>query len=1050
MSWFASRAGIRRPPSDLNASWLLVDNRTHFSAWFIQRPIATSLLMLAIMFVGIAAYTQLPIAGVPQIDIPTISISTSLPGASAETIAAGVTAPLERALAYLPGVISITSTSYLGSSAIDVQFDLSRSVDSAAVDVQTAINTALGDLPKDLPHPPTFEKVNPADALLLSIAVYSDVLPISAVDDYAENNLAPQIARVAGVGLVDYHGQQKPAIRVQADPGRLFALGLTLEDLRQRIGESTLNGPKGTLNSERRSVTLDTNDQLEHASEYADLVIATRNGVVTRLRDIGNVNDSVEDIKQSAWLGTHHAVIIDVHKQVGFNINATVERVKALLPSLQRDLPASVHMVLLADRTQTIRSSVKDVQIALLITCVLVVLVVFLFLGDVRATVIPALAIPLSLFGSMAAMYLLGYSLDNVSLMSLTVSIGFVVDDAIVMLENILRHVESGEDALTAALRGSKEIGFTIVSMTLSLVAVFIPVLFMGGIVGRLFREFAGTATVAILVSGIVSLTLTPMLCAYFIRPTDSAAESGFHHWFAHWFDQRLHEYGRGLRWVIAHQRLVLGVMGITVLITVGLYISIPKGFFPQQDNGLIAGITEAAPDVSYATMASRMRALAEVVRRDEDIQDVYFWVEGDPSINIGRMLIDLKPFGVRRSSVYQVIDRINARIKGLPDIAIYLQARQDLQVGARVSKTQFQYTLRDSNLSELRQWAPVLLKILRTIPQLRDVEADIDPSAPRLNIRLDRDAMARLGVSTQSVDDTLYDAFGQRQVANYYTQVNVYRTILEVKPQFQLDENALARLYVPSQTGAPVPLGAISHLERSAAPLTVNHDGQFPAVTLSFNLAPGVSLGDAVDAIKLKERSFGLPAGLKSVFAGSAEAFQESLAGQPFLIGAALLAIFIVLGILYESYIHPLTIISTLPSAGIGGLLALILLHYDFSLIALIGVILLIGIVKKNGIMMVDQALVLESQHETPENAIYQASLKRFRPIMMTTMVALLGALPLAFGSGAGSELRRPLGIVMVGGLLLSQALTLFTTPIIYLYMDRLVTRAGRRARPL
>ena len=1023
-----------------------MDSRLNFSAWFIRRPIATSLLMLAILFLGAASYTQLPIAGVPQIDVPTISITTDLPGASAETIAAGVTAPLERALAYLPGVISITSTSYLGSSSIDVQFDLSRTVDSAAVDVQTAINTALGDLPKNLPHPPTFEKVNPADALLLSIAVWSDVLPIAAVDDYAENALAPQIARILGVGLVDYHGRQRPAIRVQADPGHLYSLGLTLEDLRQRIGESTVNGPKGTLDSERRSVTLDTDDQLEHASAYGDLIIATHSGLVTRLRDVGRVLDGVEDVKQSAWLGARRAVIIDVHKQVGFNVNATVEKVKAVLPGLQRQLPASVHMALLADRTQTIRSSVKDVQITLLITCVLVVLVVFVFLGDVRATVIPALAIPLSLFGSMAAMYALGYSLDNVSLMSLTVSIGFVVDDAIVMLENILRHVESGEDPFTAALQGSREIGFTIVSMTLSLIAVFIPVLFMGGIVGRLFREFAGTATVAILVSGLVSLTLTPMLCAYYIRRAGSVPNGRFHDWFSRWFEARLHSYGRGLQWAIAHRRLVLGLMFVTVVLTVGLYIRVPKGFFPQQDNGLISGVTEAAPDISYAAMVSRMQALANVVRRDEDIQDVYFWVEGSPSINIGRMLIDLKPFGARRSSVYAVMDRINARVKGLPDIALYLQARQDLQVGARTSKTQFQYTLRDSNLSELRHWAPLLLEVLRGLPQLRDVAADIDPSAPRLSIRLDRDAMARLEVSTQSIDDTLYDAYGQRQVASYYTQVNVYRTILEVEPQFQLDETALARLYVPSRTGTPVPLGAVSHFERSAAPLSVNHDGQFPAVTLSFNLAKGISLGEAIDAIRSKEHSLSVPEGLRSEFAGSAGAFQASLAGQPFLIGAALLAIFIVLGILYESYIHPLTIISTLPSAGIGGLLALMLLHYDFSLIALIGVILLIGIVKKNGIMMVDQALVLESLDETPENAIYQASLKRFRPIMMTTMVALLGALPLALGSGAGSELRRPLGIVMVGGLLLSQALTLFTTPIIYLYMDRLAARRGRR----
>ncbi len=1004
--------------------------------------------MLAIFFVGFASYTQLPIAGVPQIDIPTISITTDLPGASAETIAAGVTAPLERALANLPGVLSITSTSSLGSSAIEVQFELSRNVDAAAVDVQTAINAALGDLPKTLPHPPTFEKANPSDALLMSIAVYSDRLPIAAIDDYAENYLTPEIARVAGVGVIDYHGRQKPAIRVQADPGRLAGLGLSLEDLRTLIGAASLNGPKGTLNNERRSVTLDTNDQLEQASEYDSLVIQSRNGVVTRLRDVGTIVDSVEDVKQSAWVGTHHCVIIDVHKQAGFNVNATVERIKTLLPRLQHDLPASVHMVLLADRTQTIRSSVKDVQITLLITCVLVVLVVLLFLGNIRATVIPAVTIPLSLFGSMAAMYLLGYSLDNVSLMALTVSVGFIVDDAIVMIENILRHVENGEDQLTAALRGSQEIGFTICSMTISLVAVFIPVLFMGGIVGRLFREFAGTATVAILISGLVSLTLTPMLCAHFLGGKHIRSKSPNQSPAKHWFDRVSEKYARGLRWAIAHQPTVLGVFCLTLVITAGLYIWIPKGFFPQQDNGLIVGATEAAPDVSYSTMVSRMRELADRVRRDQDIQNVYFWIEGDPSINIGRMSVDLKPFGERRSSVYEVMDRIKERVEGMPDIAIHLQARQDLQVGARVSKTQFQYTLRDPNLAELRQWAPILLQTLRSIPQIKDVEADIDPSAPRLTIRLDRDTMARLGVTMQSVDDTLYDAYGQRQVASYYTQVNVYRTILEVAPQFQLDENALARLYVPAQTGNPVPLGAISRLERSAAPLTVNHDGQFPAVTLSFNLANGASLGDAVDAIKAKERSFGAPPGLSSVFAGSANAFQESLAGQPFLIAAALLAIFIVLGILYESYIHPLTIISTLPSAGIGGLLALMLLRYDFSLIALIGVILLIGIVKKNGIMMVDQALVLEAQNASPEDAIYAASLKRFRPIMMTTMVALLGALPLAFGSGAGSELRRPLGIVMVGGLLLSQVLTLFTTPVIYLYMDRIVARIAARRR--
>ena len=1021
----------------------------NFSAWFIRRPIATSLFMVGLLFLGIVSYLRLPIAGVPQVDIPTISVTTDLPGASAETVASSVTSPLERALSILPGVTAMTSSSSYGASSVEVQFDLSRSVDAAAVDVQSAINAATADLPKNLPHPPIFEKANPADALLMTIAVYSEALPIGKVDDYVENYLTPQISQVRGVGVVDYHGRQKPAVRIAVDPGRIAALGLTLEDVRRRITESTANGPKGTLNGERQTVTLDANDQLSDAADYGALSLTNARGAALHLRDLGTVVNSVEDVRQSAWLGSHQAVMIDVHKQVGYNLNETVTRVKEMLPSLQQQLPASVHLVLLQDRTQTIRASVRDVLLTLLLSCVLVVLVVYAFLRTVGATLIPAVAIPLSLFGTMALLYVLGYTLDNVSLMALTVSVGFVVDDAIVMLENITRHVEAGESPQEAALRGSREIGFTILSMTISLVAVFIPLLFMGGVVGRLFHEFAYTAAIAIVLSGIVSLTLTPVLCAQVLGRRATHTPGRISRWAERVFDRMVENYAQGLRWVLARQRTMLAVMLATIAITIALYVVIPKGFFPQQDNGLITAQAEASPDISYSAMVRQMRQVAELVRDDPDIEHVYYWLEGNPATNIGRLQIDLKPFGSRHASVYEVLDRIQERAKGLPEIKLHLQARQDLRIGTRTSKTQFEYTLSDANLAELQHWAGTMLAALRTLPQIRNVEGDLQVTAPRVTITLDRNAMDRLGVSAQNVDETLYDAFGQRQIASYYTQVAVYRVILEVDPRFQLDANALSHLYVPSSSGQPVPLGAFSTLALTPTPLTINHDGLFPSVTLSFNLAAGQSLGQATEAIKNKERSMGLPAGLSSTFTGSARAFEESLASQPFLILAALVAIFIVLGALYESYIHPVTILSTLPSAGIGSLLALILLHYEFSLIALIGVILLIGIVKKNGIMMVDVAIAEEAAGRSPEEAIYRACLLRFRPIMMTTMAALLGSLPLAFGTGAGSELRRPLGIAMVGGLLLSQILTLYTTPVVYLYMDRLVQRFRRDTQP-
>ncbi|MDE0854642.1 MAG: efflux RND transporter permease subunit, partial [Nevskia sp.] len=1011
----------------------------NLSTPFILRPVATSLLMLGLCFAGLGCYALLPIAGVPQVDIPTIQVTASLPGASAETMAATVAVPLERQLALLPGVASMSSSSVLGSSQIQLQFDLSRQLDGAALDVQSAINAAAGDLPKNLPHPPTFEKANPADALLMSIAVSSDSLPIAKVDDIAENYLTPQLSRIAGVGVIDYHGQQKPAVRVQVDPARLAGLGVALEDIRAALASGTASTPKGTLNDLRRSVTLDATDQLFNADGYRALIVTYRNGAPVRLGDVATVLDSVEDVRQAAWVGQHQAVIADVHKQLGFNINETVARIKDALPGLTRNLPGAVQLSVLQDRTQTIRRSVIDIQITLLIAIALVVLVVYLFVRDLRATLIPGIAIPLSVLGTLVVMELFGYTLDNISLMALTVVVGFVVDDAIVMLENILRHVESGQPPLAAAIAGAREIGPTILSMTLSLVAVFVPLLFMGGLVGRLFREFAVTATVAIVVSGLVSLTLTPMMCARFLghgnapRRAPGAAQRVY--------DRSLQLYGRMLRGVMRHQRLTAASILLIAAGTVTLYALIPKGFFPNQDNGLIAGVAEAPEDISFEAMSARIKALAALVGQDPEVEHVYYWVEGENTTHLGRLSVDLKPFGQRRGSVYEAIKRIQRRIAVLPGIVLHMQARQDVQVGARVSKTQYQYTLHDPELGELNHWAPLLLDALRKLPQLEDVEGDLDPAAPRLTVEIDRDAMSRLGVSAQAIDDTLYDAFGQRQVASFYTAINTYRVILEVEPRFQLDANALSRLYVPSGSGGrQIPLDTIARFRPSLAPLTVNHDGQFPSVTLSFNLAAGSSLGEAVDAIESRMRGMNLPATLSADFAGSAQVFKSSLASQPYLIAAAILAIYIVLGVLYENYIHPLTILSTLPSGGLGALAALMLFHIDFSLIALIGVILLIGIVKKNGIMMVDFALARQRQgNVTPEQAIHEACLMRFRPIMMTTFAALLGALPLAFGSGAGSELRRPLGITTVGGLLISQVLTLFTTPVIYLYVHRL-----------
>ncbi len=1020
----------------------------NFSATFITRPVATTLLMLGICSLGLVSYALLPIAGVPQVDIPTIQISAALPGASAETMAATVAVPLERQLAVLPGVTSMSSSSVLGNTSIALQFDVSRDIDGAALDVQSAINAAAGDLPKNLPHPPIFEKANPADALLMSIAVSSSSLPLAQVDELAEDYLTPELARIAGVGVIDFHGQQKPAVRVQVNPAQLAAMGLSLEDVRAVLATATASTPKGTLNGERQAVTLDASDQLLHAVDYAAVIVAYRNRSPVRLADVATVLDSVEDVHQAAWVGQQQAVIVDVHKQTGFNINQTVARIKAELPRLAKSLPATVKLTLMQDRTGTIRQSVIDIQVTLLITVLLVVLVVFAFVHELRATLIPALAIPLSMLGTLAVMELLGYTLDNVSLMALTVVVGFVVDDAIVMLENVLRHIEAGEDAMTAAITGAREIGPTIISMTLSLVAVFIPLLFMGGLVGRLFREFAVTAAVAIVMSGLVSLTLTPMMCARMLRHGGSRQPGRLAQLAGRAFQRCLDGYDRSLCVVMRHRRTTATVILLVVGCSVALYIEIPKGFFPPQDNGLIAGVAEGPSDISFADMTRRITALAAVVAQDPDVEKVYYWVEGENTVHLGRLSLDLKPFGQRQSSVYQVMDRIRGRVAGIPEMSLHLQARQDVQVGARVSKTQYQYTLHDADVAELNRWAPQLLLQLRTLPQLQDVEADLEPAAPSLTLQLDRDAMSRYGVTAQAVDDTLYDAFGQRQVASFYSAVNTYRVILEVEPRFQLDAGALSQLYVGS--AAPereIPVGAVAKLQPAQVPLSINHDGQFPAVTLSFNLAPGYSLGQAVDAVEAKVRQAQAPPSLSGDFSGTAQVFQSSLATQPYLIAAALLAIYIVLGMLYENFVHPVTILSTLPSGGLGALLALMLFHIEFSLIALIGLILLIGIVKKNGIMMVDFALAWErEQGAPPDEAIHRACLLRFRPIMMTTFAALLGALPLAFGSGAGSELRRPLGVTMVGGLLISQLLTLYTTPVIYLYMHRVNSWFNRR----
>jgi multidrug efflux pump len=1018
---------------------------------FVRRPVATTLLVIGILIAGIVAFRALPVSALPQVDYPTIVVSTFMPGASGQTMSATVTTPLERQFGQMPALSQMTSVSSFGSSQITLQFSLERNIDAAEQDVQAAINAAANLLPKTLPTPPSYSKSNPADTPILTLSVSSDTLALSQVDDYADSILAQKISQVSGVGLVSLNGGAKPAVRIQVDPEALAGTGLSLEDVRAAVVAANVNQPKGTLDGPRQSYTIATDDQLFKAEAFRPLVLAYKNGSPIRLRDVARAEDGVENSELAGWADERRAILLNVQRQPGANVIEVANRVKALLPQLQASLPSNIQTKVLSDRTETVRASVEDVEFTLLLTIALVVAVIYVFLRSLRATAIPSLVVPLSLIGTFGVMYLLDYSLDNLSLMALTISTGFVVDDAIVMIENIARYIEAGDSPFDAALKGSKQIGFTIVSLTVSLVAVLIPLLFMGGIVGRLFREFAVTLSVAIGVSALLSLTLTPMMCAFLLRHDPPLAERGaFHRWSERAFEGLVQLYDRGLKWVLKHQRTTLAVTIGTLLFTLFVAWLVPKGFFPQQDTGLIVGVTEAAPDVSFTRMLDLEQQISDIVRKDPDVDHVVSFIGADgtnATVNSGRLSITLKSRKERHASSEDIILRLKPELAQVTGVATHLQSVQDLQVDSRVSRTQYQYTLEDADGDELREWSDKMLTKLKSVPALTDVASDQQAAGPELNLEIDRDTASRLGVSPQAIDDTLYDAFGQRQISTIFTQLNLYRVILEVKPEASEDARALDKIYVRATSGAQVPLSTFVRVKHTTAPLALSHQGQFPAVTLSFNLANQGSLGQAVQAIRQVEQELDLPPGVRADFSGTARAFQDSLASEPLLILAALVTVYIVLGVLYESYIHPITILSTLPSAGVGALLALMLCGSEFSVIALIGIILLIGIVKKNAIMMIDFALEAErEQHLSPEESIHQACLLRFRPIMMTTLAALLGGLPLALGTGSGSELRRPLGIAIVGGLIVSQVLTLYTTPVIYLYMDRLGRYLSRK----
>ena len=1033
---------------------------------FILRPVATSLLMVAILLAGAVAYQQLPVSALPQVDYPTIQVLTFYPGASPEVMSSSVTSPLERQFGQIPGLAQMTSTRSGGGSVITLQFSLSESIDIAQQDVQAAINAGYTFLPKDLPNPPVYSKVNPADSPIMTLALTSDSLQLSKVEDLADTILAQKISQLSGVGLVSIAGGQKPAVRIQANPTALAGYGLSLEDLRTALASANVDQAKGSISGPRQAYTIGANDQLLSSADYSKVVIAYRNGSPVRLSDVANSVDSAENLYQAAWMGTaavpatrdapardavlKPAVILNIQRQPGANIIGVVDEVQAILPQLRQTLPASVNLEVLTDRTNTIRASVKDVQFELILTICLVVMVIFLFLRSIAATVIPAVAVPLSIVGTFGVMYLLGYSLNNLSLMALTISTGFVVDDAIVMVENISRYLEEGDDPLTAALKGSEQIGFTILSLTVSLIAVLIPLLFMGDIVGRLFREFAVTLSAAIVVSLIVSLTTTPMLSAKFLQAHSKRKHGRLYKFGERALDLLTNEYDRGLKWVLRHQPIMLLVTVATFVLTIYLFTIVPKGFFPQQDTGRIGGQIRAQQDTSFDNMKDKMIRLSNIARQDPAVMNVMsFAGGGGGGSNTANLFMFLRPDAERQKSgdtAEIVLNRLRPRVNAIPGAQLFLQSQQELNIGGRPSATQYQYSLTADTVAELNTWAPLLMARMLQMPELKDVATDQMQNGLRAQLIIDRDTASRLGVSPLAIDATLSDAFGQRQVSTTYMPLNQYHVVMEAAQEFQQDPTVLQKIFVKSTTGAMVPLSAVTHYVEQRIPLQVNHQGLSPAATLSFNLTPGYSLSQATASIEAARISIAMPSTIHGGFQGTAQAFQASLSSEPILIALALVAVYIVLGILYESFIHPLTILSTLPSAGVGALVALLLMKVDLSVIAMIGIILLIGIVKKNAIMMIDFALVAEREGgKTPEEAIYEACLLRFRPIMMTTMAALLGGLPLALGTGTGSELRRPLGITIVGGLIVSQCLTLFTTPVVYLFFDRLRLRAER-----